>query len=280
MIYRLAFLVCILFSSTCSLAKQTIVYSGEKTYVFELLKYALQSSNNGDAYELEFSPQKMKKQRAMLELSNKQNIDVISTATTVESETDFLAVRIPIYKGILGWRIPLINRANPNLFENINTLQEFKTLSLGLASHWPEVEIFKHNDIKVVESSNYPGLYSMLHQQRFDYFPRTVMRIQKDYESYKHLNLHIDEYTLLYYPYAFYFFVHKENHSLANDIKEGLEVAIRDGTFDAMFMEYYGTIVRKIKSENRKGFELANPKLPIQTPLKRKELWINLANDG
>lgn len=280
MFYRLVFLVCILFISTCSLAKQTVVYSGEKTYVFELLKYALQSSNNGDAYELEFNAKKMKKQRAMIELSNQQNIDIISTATTVDNEAKFLAVRIPIYKGILGWRIPLINSAYPNLFERINTLQEFKELSLGLASHWPEVDIFKYNNIKVVESSNYPGLYSMLHQQRFDYFPRTVMRIQKDYENYKHLDLHIDEHTLLYYPYAFYFFVHKENHSLANDIKEGLEVAIQDGTFDAMFMDHYGSVVRQIKSENRKGFELINPTLPIQTPLKRKELWINLTNDG
>lgn len=117
----------------------------------------------------------------------------------------------------------------------------------------------------------------MLHKARFDYFPRSILEIKWDYQNHQDLNISIEKNTLIQYPTAYYFYVRKGNNQLASAIEYGLEQAWKDGSFDKIFNEFYGQQVEEIKNSKRRLFKLANPHLPKETPLARKELWIDLS---
>ena len=60
-------------------------------------------------------------------------------------------------------------------------------------------------------------------------------------------------------------------------MSSGLEQSLKDGSFERLFIRYYGDIIKQALSENRLVYQLKNPFLPKKTPLHRKELWLDLA---
>jgi hypothetical protein len=128
------------------------------------------------------------------------------------------------------------------------------------------------NGINVIIGSTYGGLFMMLAGKRFDYFPRSVMEIWGELDENKG-TLQIEQRLALHYFYDSYFFVNKRNTKLANDIREGLEKAIADGSFNKLFEEYWGEAVRKARLNERIVIELFNPLLSPETPSNRPELW-------
>ena len=116
----------------------------------------------------------------------------------------------------------------------------------------------------------------MLESNRFDYFPRSILEVRWEYEKHKDRNIMIEPYQLIHYPTAYFFFVNKNNTKLANDISVGLEKAFKDGSFERIFNQYFGSEIKKVQQEKRNVFTLNNPFLPIQVPLSRSELWLDL----
>ena len=113
----------------------------------------------------------------------------------------------------------------------------------------------------------------MLVAGRFDYFPRSVTEALREASIYKDQGIRIDKHIMLHYPTAMYYFVNKKAVTLAKDIEYGLNKAIRDGTFDKLFLEYNLDSIKKSGLESRQVFHLQNPFLPKGTPLDRDELW-------
>jgi hypothetical protein len=69
-------------------------------------------------------------------------------------------------------------------------------------------------------------------------------------------------------------FAHRKNTRLAQVIHDGLERAIRDGSFDKLFQQYFGEQIRKAHLETRTVIELQNPLLsPEESPTNRPDLW-------
>ena len=156
-------------------------------------------------------------------------------------------------------------------------MSDFKQLTAGQLHSWSDTKVLESNNIHVEKGSRYEGLFSMLEQGRFDYFPRSVLEVRGEYEKNKSLDIAIDPYSVIHYPTAYYFYVSKEKTTLAEDIYLGLEKSIADGSFEMIFSEYYGDIVARVGSEKRYVFQLKNPYLPPLTPLKRKELWLDFS---
>ncbi len=65
----------------------------------------------------------------------------------------------------------------------------------------------------------------------------------------------------------------KGNTQLAADIAAGLEGMIADGSFEKLFQEYYGEMIRKSALKERRVLELKNPLMPKDMPIGRKNLW-------
>ncbi|MFL6600969.1 MAG: substrate-binding periplasmic protein [Steroidobacteraceae bacterium] len=239
-------------------------------YAFQLLQIAL--SNAGTEYRIQMARVAMNQDRGVLEIEAGRTIDVAPLPTSAEREARLLPIRIPIYKGALGWRIGLIRKGDQELFARVDTLQDLKGVRLAQAPEWPDTKILQANGISVIAAQGYEGLFKMLEAQRFDYFPRSVMEIW-DEQANNADTLVVEPHLALHYYYDAYYMVNRKNTRLAQDIRDGLERAIRDGSLDKLFQQYFGERIRKAHLETRRVIELQNPLLSPETPSNRPELW-------
>lgn len=248
-------------------------------YRVELLKLALEktASEYGE-YEIVFTETQMTQSRALVELENNGLIDVIALPSNLEREKKFLPVRIPIMKGILGYRVFIINKNQKERFRKIKSFAELKKLKAGAGHDWADVSILEYNGIKVEKGSNYEGLFQMLAVNRFDYYPRGVNEAWNEIDARKDSlpGLMIEDSLALYYPFPVYYFLNKNNEAVAKRIEKGLEYAISDGSFDNLFNKYFRSSLAKANLKNRRIFVLKNPSLPAGTPFKNKSLWFNI----
>lgn len=216
----------------------------------------------------------MVQSRAILQLQRPDSsIDLLWTMTSKERERQLLPVRIPLYKGLIGWRVALLGEGREQLLADVHSVDDLRAFSAGQGHDWPDVNILRAAGLTVVTSSDYEPLFSMLNQQRFDYFPRGVIEVENEYLAHRRSGISIDPHVLIYYPTAFYFFVAPGNKSLAGLLETGLERAIADGSFDRLFRQFHAGALRRLQLDKRIILRLPNPLLPAETPLQRKELW-------
>ena len=255
-----------------------VVYpgTGGDAYTTVLLKHVLSYSPEKHYKAVPFGVD-IPKGRNFDLMANHDGIDVVAGGSTLVRESKYQAIHFPILKGLNGWRMALVRKDNKDLFLHIATLPQFKRLKPGQFHSWSDTKVFRANDIQVVTASDYEGLFGMLVKGRFDYFPRSVLEISRELEAHKDLNIVIEPGVLIHYPTAYYYYVSKENKQLATDIRKGLEAALQDGSFDRLFMQFYGDEVKAVVGTNRRIFELENPHLSKETPLERKELWLDLS---
>lgn len=258
---------------------QEVVYVGNKRvdYFTELLELALSYTPNKN-YKLGFYNQDIPKLRAFSMIAQSKGIDLIAAGSNMAREEVLMPIRIPLLKGLFGWRIPLIHKDDQALFSSPNSIEKFRDFSAGQMLNWSDTAVLESNGVTVVKGANYQGLFQMLATKRFDYFPRSILEIDEELLCNSHLPLVKDKNILIHYPTAYYYYVAKDNLELADDLKHGLEQAISDGRFNQLFSRYYGEEVEQVRSEKRNIIQLANPFLPEKTPFEREELWLNFTS--
>lgn len=239
-------------------------------YARQLLQLAFKKI--GSKYRIQAADISMTQERQVRELEAGRTIDVAPIPSSAEREARLLPILIPINKGVLGWRLGLIRAGDQGLFAGVKTLEDLKGLSLAQGQDWPDTQILKANGVNVITASSYGDLFKMLVDKRFDYFPRSIMEIW-DEQANNADTLVVEPHLALHYVYDAYFMVNRKRTRLAQDIREGLERAIADGSFDKLFQQYYGERLRKAHLETRTVIELKNPLLTPGTPSDRAELW-------
>jgi hypothetical protein len=269
---------CLLLSLSLNTFAQNIVIQGSERsdYVVDTLKQALSYSTNKN-YQLKFYNQFLPKVRAFQNIANNGGINIIAAGATIDREEMLQPIYFPLIKGLFGWRIPLVSKKNEHLFSPNLSTEAFKRLTIGQLHSWSDTKILESNNLHVEKGSHYQGLFDMLTANRFDYFPRSILEVQREYDEHKGMDIAIDANVLIHYPTALYFYVNKDNKALADDVKFGLEQSLKDGSFERLFMHHYGEIINHTINEKRRVYQLENPFLPTKTPLHRKELWIDLA---
>ena len=200
---------------------------------------------------------------------------MVGTATKAR-EAEFQAIYFPILKGLNGWRIPIIQQGKADLFSKINTLAELKKLKIGLFHTWTDVEIFEYNGFEVAKGTTHKGMFKMLDKGRFDYLPQSIIQAKPDVYAHDELKLAIDNYVLIKYPSAYYYYVNKGNDELAKDIKTGLELALADGSFERLFQAAFGQVLEKYSIEKRTVFTLLNPLLVDENLIGREDFWAQI----
>jgi hypothetical protein len=213
----------------------------------------------------------------MSEVTRGKFANVIWAPVTKDMEANALAIHIPVRKGILGYRIFLIRKQDRAKFAAIKSLEELKKLSVGQGREWEDVKVLRANDFIVETGINYEGLFEMLSKGRFDYFSRGINEAPEEYAARKDKlpNLWVEEKLLLYYPWPKFFYVSKNNPKLAERIEQGLNIMIKDGSFDKVFYKYHGSAIKNTNLKGRKIFRIGNPLLPPVVPFDRKELWFD-----
>ncbi|MFG0379795.1 substrate-binding periplasmic protein [Pseudomonas sp. zbq_18] len=240
-------------------------------YPLALLQLALDKA--GSPLRIKPSRHHMEQDRALLNLEQGTAVDVVWTMTSIEREQRLLPVRIPIDKGLYGWRIAFVRKTRSELLNNIDSLAELRQLRAGQGHDWPDTDILRHHGLPVEVSSSYDSLFLMLRADRFDYFPRAVLEARDELAHINASDLVMDRHLVLHYPTALYFFFARERPELAETVRQGLELAIADGSFEALFQRYHAADLALAHLQQRQVIELSNPLLPPLTPLQRPELW-------
>jgi hypothetical protein len=250
-------------------------------YDWAVLRVALQkTAPRYGPFELSQSVQPMSPQRVAQELhAPAGRINVFARATSPELEQRFIPVRLPIDKGLLGYRMFLVRDSDLPRFAAVRTLTDLRKLTVGQGKDWIDVPILRNAGFSVIEGTSYGGLFGMLDAGRFDFFSRGIDEAQREYRERhaQHPHLVIEPTLLLQYPLPVYFFLRRDGEGklLAQRITEGMEMMIRDGSLNALFQRYKGESIRTGKLAGRLVLHIPNPHLPPETPLSRSELWFN-----
>lgn len=267
----------------CQASNKIIIYAKPESvkdqrhkYFVNLLNLALSKTNSQfNTIELKATSRPMQQGRAIMELTLNRNVDVVWTVTSQMREQQLLPIRIPLLKGLLGYRVAIIRAADKDKFADVTSIKTLRKYIAGQGHDWPDTKILAANQINVMTSPTYDGLFAMLQMKRFDFFPRGITEAWQELEMQRNPKLMIEDNILLYYPSPIYFFVNKMNVNLANRIEKGLKLSIDDGSFEQLFLSEpdHKKMFTSVKIKQRKIITLHNPLLSPLTPLDNKKLW-------
>lgn len=246
-------------------------------YYVELLDQVLSRGLHSEGkIRFEQAQLPMIQSRVMSEIEE-ENIDVIWGVTSADRERRLRPIRIPLLKGLLGHRIFIIKRETQTKLEDIRDLADLQQFKLGQGEHWIDTPILRSNGFRVVTSTSYEALFKMLKGGRFDLFPRSVYEAYTEVESRPELELVVEDTLLLKYVSPTFFFTNRNNTDLAEELEQGLNAMIDDGSFDEYFYNHRLTqpIFNQTNFHNRVVIELQNPYLTEQTAstIQDARLW-------
>jgi hypothetical protein len=249
-------------------------------YKWEILRTALErTSDQFGPYEM-IPSEPMTEQRQAFEMRNATGkLTVMYLGTTPAFERDLVPVRIPVDKNLGGYCVFLVRKTDLGRYASIQTLDDVRRLTFGLGLGWIDVDILRHNGLKVVTGSNYDGLFDMLANGRFDVFLRAAVEVLAEFDDRKSRtpNLAIEPGIILYYPLPMYFWFPKtdQGRHLAARARDGMMAMIEDGTYDRIFMKYQHVKIERLDLKHRRIFRIENPFLGPETPFDDKRLWFD-----
>jgi hypothetical protein len=237
----------------------------------EMLRLALDHAPG--TYAMQPWPMRVERNRALHELGQGRFLDVAWAVTSRARESALLPVRIPLDRGLSGWRIALVLRANAERFAAVRELADLARFRAGSGRDWAETAVLRANGLPVVTGNNTDGLSAMLAARRFDYYPRPLRQAWVEAQQYARLGLVVEPHIALHFPSAVYFFVNQANTALAGVLEQGLRAAIAAGAFERLFLAQNSVYLQRAALAQRRVLQLDNPGLTEQLPLSLQELW-------
>lgn len=144
-------------------------------------------------------------------------------------------IPIRLLKNLSDYRVFLIRTGDQAKFSHVKTLADLRKFKGGIGSHWPDRRVMEENGLPLVLSMSYFNLFKMLKSNRFDYFSRGIYQVRTEAETYADQGIALESSLFLRYENPVYFYVRSDNKELAERIEQGLEMAIADGSFNALF---------------------------------------------
>lgn len=231
-------------------------------YTYDLLQLIIQVTQ-GDFGEasLQVSDAQMSRNRILWSLTHGNSINVIAEASNSQWSNKLIPVKIPIRKGIQGFRLFIIKKDKLPTLQRVTTLEQLMALSTGSGSQWSTRVAMEQAGFKVIVSNQYENLFGMLSKGRFTTFGRGVNEIfQEVKEFHKHYpELVVEDQIMLKIPLATYYFVSPREPRLAKRIEAGLQKLIENGQFDKLFYQHHCKYLVQSKLDQRTTFEIDNP---------------------
>ncbi|VUD41208.1 hypothetical protein TDB9533_00440 [Thalassocella blandensis] len=265
------------FASTVEIKHAITSQDPKEQLVLSILKLALSKANNGQNYQFEELTEYTTEARLLTWIGD-GTLDVMWAGTQPKYEKELYPIRIPIFKGMLGHRIFIIREGDQGKFDKVQSLDDLRAIPLGQGRYWGDTAVLKNANMTVVDPVKYKNLFPMLEGGRFDFFPRAIHEPWSEVEMHKELNLTVEKNLLLVYPFAMYFFVSRENPTLAQAIQTGFRNAIDDGSYDDLLFNHpeVKKTLQYSNLKNRTVFRLSNPNMTKETPVDDTSLWLNL----
>jgi hypothetical protein len=247
-----------------------------RRHIQSLLTAALEASRaQYGPYELRVSPIHMERDRLLEQMRSGTLVNLSAQVTSAEWERALIPIRIPVDKGLAGYRVALIDSRQQALFSQVRTLDQLKAIPLGAGSQWSTTAVLRQAGFRVVQANSTVGLYSMLAAGRFLQFPRSLDEALYEQVVYApgFPTLVLERDLVVYFPLPRYFFLARGQERLAQRLSYGLGRLLDDGRFDRLFHEYYDNVITQVGLRRRRVFSIPNPYLTPETPLANKALW-------
>lgn len=270
----LAVLLCF---SAAYAAPVSVVYPSDHprfAEYIEILRAALDRTVSSDGpYAMKCLGVPMEESRYFFTAETTHDVNVVWGAATEERERKLIAIRIPLSKGLLGYRIGLIHSDLQPRFDAVKELRDLKPFTFGLGFGWGEVSIYTNAGFRVVQN-RYEHIFRLINEGGIDYFSRGIGEIWGEFGMYSKDNprISIERSILLHSRYPYYFFVSPGDKNLAARIEKGMRMMIADGSFDRIFWKHNGEAIAKSRMNRRRIIEIPNPDLPSDTP-SDPSLW-------
>lgn len=240
-------------------------------YPYKILKAALDAV--GQPYRLSPANTDMVQSRVLREIEL-GNVDVYWSATSKEREDTLRPIRVPLDKGLNGWRLLLIRKSDVARFATMTAPAALKKLRMAQGHDWPDTSLLIHNGFKVQTAQHPPALFELLLRNRVDAFPRSVIEAFREQQNYPELT--VEPHVALVYPAAVYFFVNRHNTELASRLELGLARIKASGEFDRLFEQRYGESIKAAKLAERRVIRLENPSISLDTD--DPSLWYHVSS--
>ncbi|MEN0037303.1 MAG: hypothetical protein AAGC78_09550 [Cellvibrio sp.] len=232
-------------------------------YKFELIARILDvtRAEYGDYTLAPFGEEPSAKRQALL-ISEGKILNLLwASPGTVISRADVISIPVDILRGLLGYRICLINPAN---FPAAEKLQSLNQLQIAQGLNWADMEIYKYNNLNPIQAPTFEALFDMLAAKRYECLPLgadEVMYTWRDQKT-KFPFLVVEPDILIYYNYPIHLYVSKKFPLLAKRVEAGLKKLQQSGEFDRLFRQHHAADIAQLNLRQRKVFCLKSPYLP------------------
>ena len=240
------------------------------TYELEVLQLLLDKTRptHGD-YGLQ-ATEVVTQNRAFLQLQAGE-VDVLSSMSSTEREAQGLALRVCLYRGLLGVRLPVVLAGRAAELDALEQPEQLRALRHGQVSDWPDSQILRANGWRVERMPRLAAFAELLRRQRIDTFALGAIEVYPIADA--HPELTVLQRWAIAYPSAFYFFVSPRRPELAERLRRGWELALADGSFVALFEQRIAPQLARARLDQRRWIVLNNPLLPPDTPLDKAPYW-------
>ncbi|MBB6252384.1 hypothetical protein [Nitrospirillum iridis] len=226
-------------------------------YVLEVLKLALTKS--GQPYVLKIDHRALPTGQVLhlLEQPDNGTVDVYWLASSPALEAHFQPVRVPLDRGLMGYRLLAVNEAAQAKIGDGTAAP----LSFAQGEGWPESRLLRAAGLTVHETAG--NLYNAVATGGADAAPRSSLDIDQEVARAQDAGVPVTvarDVALFYRDFYLYFFVAKHNDRLADMLQDGLYRAYADGSFMALFRT--DPQIRAALAYTRQGrrvLTLANP---------------------
>jgi hypothetical protein len=219
----------------------------------------------------------MEQGRALRELAKGESLDVFWVGTDLAKEQEFRAIRIPLERGLMGFRKFILRKDSVAKFNSVRSLQQLQQFTACQGAFWPDIDIMRQSGLKVEEAPVYENIFKQLVAGRCDYFPRGLHEGVIELEKRRFLYPELVRYNnlMLHYPFAVYFFTRKTNEALALWIEQGLEQMINDGELlQHMQQQELTRHVFPLQHQSSDPWiNIKNPLLSPDTPVTDGRYW-------
>lgn len=249
------------------------VEDSSQAYYFDLLTTVLPAD-----ITVAITPRAMAQKRSMQQL-NSGELSLAWSGATPSRERDYAPIRVPLFAGLLGTRVPVIRKNALAQFDQIKTADDLKALTACQGDQWLDSDILEDNGYKVERVTKFELMYRMLRAGRCDYFPRGITEVYTEVDHQEDDLVMAYDRIILVYKFPMYFFVGKSNTELEKVLYEALYGYAASGEL-IKFMKNHETtrnVFPLSKYKDSLIFKLDNTSLPPLTPVNDDKLWLDLS---
>lgn len=231
--------------------KISTTHSGSITYYRDLLENLIHASG----YQLKIDENSEIPQPRIAHELERGKIDIYWFLETPERNSKFLFSQEYVDKKMTGHRLLLIPKGQQPKFDNIHTIEDFKSRKLigALGSQWYDALVWKKNDLPVkLISGDWIRIYDMLSNHEIDYFPRSVLEVSNEVKKYQGLTIEKNLQFIYENSMKFYISKNAPNAQIFLNILNQTMGSIKGKeVIDQIFEKYFGDTINQLSLEKR-----------------------------